>query len=492
VKKALFFILLPLLFPLGAHALTLDCAKNPEATSCVCYLDTGDGAPGAEDITEDGGQEDNVSCQQYCDDQVSTAYEFYACEVDGKVTSSGKTSLSNTVTLPADSTDASKVAKKNPLIPNLNVAIPGLDFSNSVNSHQENALIAYFTDTETITTNLLGVYVAALFRYALGAAAIIAVIMLMIGGLQYATARGDSKAVSQAKERITNAIIGLVLLFLAFDIAFFLDPKTVLFSSLSIKNIQGIELESDEIESESLQAEVRDAVPLSGNLTTISGTHLTNYTSETSNRIDKAVLEALNTAADEFYGKTLKNIQVTSASRSLQGQTTLFYQNCLATGGVCSPSTCDPTQSRYKSSSVLSYTKSSGYSLTGDLAGEKNKATIIETIANEGVASYCPHTSNVAVDIWPQGSGKFQADVKDMQDLITTMTTNGFCRLSSEAWHFELDSVKVDKQSCQKSYNTTNIKGHSTRGCLRYNFKHFCCVAEDPESTETIEKKCSS
>ena len=120
------------------------------------------------------------------------------------------------------------VPKKDPVIPNLNVQIPGLDFANSVQINPE---------TGVVTSNLLGLYVAAIYRYLLGAGALIAVTMLMVGGVQYATARGESKAVSQGKERITNAIIGLVLLFLAFDIAFFIDPGTVAFKSLKFKSI---------------------------------------------------------------------------------------------------------------------------------------------------------------------------------------------------------------------------------------------------------------
>lgn len=125
-------------------------------------------------------------------------------------------------------TDETAVPQKNPMIPNLNVQIPGLDFTGSVEVNPA---------TGNVTSNLLGIYITAIYRYLLGAGAIIAVVMLMIGGVQYATARGNSKAVSQGKERITNAIIGLVLLFLAFDIAFFIDPKTVVFSSLSFKSI---------------------------------------------------------------------------------------------------------------------------------------------------------------------------------------------------------------------------------------------------------------
>ena len=50
---------------------------------------------------------------------------------------------------------------------------------------------------------------------------IIAVIMLVIGGIRYVVSGGDSKKVTDAKNTILYAIIGLVIAFLAFAIVNF-------------------------------------------------------------------------------------------------------------------------------------------------------------------------------------------------------------------------------------------------------------------------------
>ena len=50
---------------------------------------------------------------------------------------------------------------------------------------------------------------------------IIAVIMLIIGGIRYVVSGGDSKKVTDAKNTILYAIIGLVIVFLAFAIVNF-------------------------------------------------------------------------------------------------------------------------------------------------------------------------------------------------------------------------------------------------------------------------------
>ena len=76
---------------------------------------------------------------------------------------------------------------------------------------------------------------------------IIAVIMLIIGGIKYVVSGGDSKKVTDAKNTVLYAIIGLVIAFLAFAIVNFVisalpsskNPTTTNETSLLIQNTQG-------------------------------------------------------------------------------------------------------------------------------------------------------------------------------------------------------------------------------------------------------------
>lgn len=52
-------------------------------------------------------------------------------------------------------------------------------------------------------------------------AGVIAVIMLIVGGIKYVVSGGDSKKVTDAKNTVLYAIIGLVICFLAFAIVNF-------------------------------------------------------------------------------------------------------------------------------------------------------------------------------------------------------------------------------------------------------------------------------
>lgn len=127
---------------------------------------------------------------------------------------------------------------REPIIPCLNVPIPGLKFGNcdektGKDPNADPNLISDVDSKGDRQTNLLGAYVEAVYQYLLIAAAIVAVTMLMIAGLQYATARGSSKQVDQAKKRINNAIVGIILLLLAYNIAFIINPATTTFESLA-------------------------------------------------------------------------------------------------------------------------------------------------------------------------------------------------------------------------------------------------------------------
>lgn len=52
-------------------------------------------------------------------------------------------------------------------------------------------------------------------NWGVGLIALVAVVFLIIGGVKYITSSGDSKKVEEAQGTITNAVIGLVICFIA-------------------------------------------------------------------------------------------------------------------------------------------------------------------------------------------------------------------------------------------------------------------------------------
>jgi len=58
-------------------------------------------------------------------------------------------------------------------------------------------------------------FIAYILNFVIGAVALVAVVMLIWNGVQYITAGGDEGKVEKATKGITNAVIGLVICFVA-------------------------------------------------------------------------------------------------------------------------------------------------------------------------------------------------------------------------------------------------------------------------------------
>ncbi len=77
------------------------------------------------------------------------------------------------------------------------------------------------------TVGDIGTYVQAVYQYLLGAAILFSVVMIIIGGLQYALGAGMSEQISKAKGRIKNGVVGLILLFCAVLIMQIVNPQVL-------------------------------------------------------------------------------------------------------------------------------------------------------------------------------------------------------------------------------------------------------------------------
>ncbi len=84
--------------------------------------------------------------------------------------------------------------------------------------------------------------VRAVIRFILLIAFVLAFIFLLIGGLRWITAGGDEKSVAGARGMITAALIGLVIVLLAFAIIKLVETffgVTIISGSLTIPTVAG-------------------------------------------------------------------------------------------------------------------------------------------------------------------------------------------------------------------------------------------------------------
>lgn len=73
--------------------------------------------------------------------------------------------------------------------------------------------------------DLLFTYIGIIYRWAAGIIGIISVFYMVFGGIQIATAGEDSQKIETAKEKITQSLAGLVLLFLSALILYTINPN---------------------------------------------------------------------------------------------------------------------------------------------------------------------------------------------------------------------------------------------------------------------------
>lgn len=66
------------------------------------------------------------------------------------------------------------------------------------------------------TTNGITPYIGLVYNFAAAIVGVVAVIMIVIGGIQYSTSAGNKAAMGSAKETITSAIIGLVIVLMSY------------------------------------------------------------------------------------------------------------------------------------------------------------------------------------------------------------------------------------------------------------------------------------
>jgi hypothetical protein len=96
--------------------------------------------------------------------------------------------------------------------------------------------------------------------------------MIMIGGLQYAMSRGDTGRIGKAKDRIKNAVVGMILLMCAYAILNLIDPDLVTFHNLRIPQVRQVVYLDPNSKCETMAAVGLTIVPTTGTFCGMTGT----------------------------------------------------------------------------------------------------------------------------------------------------------------------------------------------------------------------------
>lgn len=283
--------------------------------------------------------------------------------------------------------------------PNLEIKIPTVTFTRALNTEGK------------LTVNWLGEYITGVYKYLLGIAVTVAIVMIMIGGLQYVLAAGGGD-VKKAKKRMTDAVTGLILLFSVYLILFAVGgSRFTTFSALSLDNVARIPF-PEENEPDFVRGTVA---------TRLSDATGAGIGGSGARQIPEELVSELQAAAKEVMGKGYE-LSIASSFRTIEKQEELIKQNCNNPPGS---DTCDPKPGKAQT-----------------------------CILRGGKAESCPHTTGRALDVWgaTRVDGIQQQCISQAECLknktacranpcqaavLAAMKAQGFCNLSSEPWHFE-------------------------------------------------------
>src|SRR3989338_9126246 len=94
-----------------------------------------------------------------------------------------------------------------------------------------------------ITIPWIGQYITGLYRFAVLATTIVAVVVMMVSGYLWLTAAGNVERVSSARGYIGGALTGLMLMLGSYTILNLINPKLVTFEGLRIPVVKKISLD---------------------------------------------------------------------------------------------------------------------------------------------------------------------------------------------------------------------------------------------------------
>lgn len=253
-----------------------------------------------------------------------------------------------------------------------------------------------------VTPKTLGQYIVTLYKFFTGATAIVAMFMVTYGGLLWLLAGGNQGSISNAKEIITGAIAGMVIALLSYALLATISRGLVEFKSLDTR-LEAVDGSGDsEFVGQSItcgssgiaQITERPSLRLSG-------------ASEPCMRAEN--INALYTVADTIWGQRRYGLRVTSALRSQQRQAELFVANC--------KEACEAK-----------------YPAPQDWKKECKSSDCSGTPTCNPYRSECGHTQGNAVDVFCDNGEIWGECQRQLEGL---MVNAGFCRLNTEAWHFE-------------------------------------------------------
>ncbi len=170
-------------------------------------------------------------------------------------------------------------------------------------------------------------YIAGIYYLGVRLGGLIALLMLMIGGAEWVFAQGSPEKISKSKERMVNALVGLMLLLVSYTILNLINPQLVNLKPLNLEPVKAI------VETPTPEKEAAAKIEITNNNREQAQQAYDRNPTEENKRL-LAEATAANDAArnkQEQIAQQKKNIAATALANSLrvktEGQTTDILLN---------------------------------------------------------------------------------------------------------------------------------------------------------------------
>ena|GEM_PF-2387743 len=138
-----------------------------------------------------------------------------------------------------------------PVLPTLQIPIPGLTFTNKIEFCSSNPDLTDMSQCpagdRVFVVPWLGQYIIAIYKWALRAVVILAIFMIMLGGVQWIVSRGSPAGITSAKSKIGASIIAVVIILCVNIILSLINPELTILKPITIGRIATIDLEIEEL-----------------------------------------------------------------------------------------------------------------------------------------------------------------------------------------------------------------------------------------------------
>lgn len=361
---------------------------------------------------------------------------------------------------------------------NTQIQLPGFTYSTSIAIGKGKSVNG--CDIGEVCAFTLIYYINAFYRYAAAAAISFAIVLIMVGGIQY-TVGSAAGQIDAGRKRMWNAVIGLVLVLSTTAILSFVNPDIVTLkplgltaipvnTTLSIKSRSGdnvyrtrtgdatVEVFTDKVidtrdlldcgESEGKALCAIDDVDIKDALIGTGGHAV----------VDRLAVESIHrVAASIWQERKGQKLFMMSGYRTPIGFGKTYYQECVLNGkcsGVCDPFGLTPDLSPWEvvKEDPLQYGLKEAYARMVTENGHESIDEEIRKLSPQITRFNCIENSGMAVDLvcahedgTQKGTRLYNG--KCHRDLEIKMKEKLFCRSLYEPWRFVLEDL-ADLDSC--------------------------------------------